>query len=257
MTLCAVQFSTGLGSAELAYHARDVFGASNVVLQTADTLEEHPDNWRFAAEVVADLQPLRWERLTDGRTPMQVGRDRKCIPNNRMTVCSEHLKRRIIRRHLEANYAPADLVVWVGYDWTEPDRWDTAQPRWAPWTVEAPWMTPRLFDKADALATFQQRHGIEPPELYRRGFPHANCGGACVRGGQAQWELLLRTDRPRYLRWEAEEARSRAELGKDVAILRDRTGGTTRPLTLQRYRQRLDDQPGLFDADDWGACGCT
>lgn len=78
----------------------------------------------------------------------------------------------------------------------------------------------------------------------------------CVRGGQAQWELLLRGNRARYLEWEAEEDRTRAELGKDVSILRDRTGGKVVPLPLVTFREWLDAQPGLFDVDNWGACGC-
>lgn len=84
-----------------------------------------------------------------------------------------------------------------------------------------------------------------------------NCGGACVRGGQAAWELLLRVNRPRYLEWEAEEEKSRTHLGKDVSILSDRRGGgPRRPLPLAQFRARLDASPTLFDGDDWGACDC-
>jgi hypothetical protein len=68
--------------------------------------------------------------------------------------------------------------------------------------------------------------------------------------------MLLRTDRDTYLHHEGEEERFRSEVGKDVSILRDRTGGDTAPLTLRRFRQRLDLQPSLFDSDDWGACSC-
>lgn len=80
---------------------------------------------------------------------------------------------------------------------------------------------------------------------------------ACVRGGQAQWRLLLTVNRKLYLEWEAEENITRAALGKDVSILRDRTGGTVKPLPLASFRQRVEQQPAMFDADDWGACGCT
>jgi len=41
-----------------------------------------------------------------------------------------------------------------------------------------------------------------------------------------------------------------------VAILRDRRGGTTRPMTLREFRERIQAQPDLFDADEWGGCGC-
>lgn len=116
-------------------------------------------------------------------------------------------------------------------------------------------MEPPFLWKPDLLELFRKR-GIEPPRLYAQGFAHANCGGACVRGGQAQWELLLRVNRPLYLEWEAEEEKTRQLLGKDVSILRDRTDNTSTPLPLLGFRERLEDQPALFDTDDWGSCGC-
>jgi hypothetical protein len=198
---------------------------------------------------------------------MQVGRDERCVPNNRWAVCSKILKIEQMRTHLEANYDPADVVLHLGLDWTEAHRiegrmvkgkWQPGtRERWLPWTTAYLLTEPPLVEKWALLQASRDR-GIEPPRLYGRGFAHANCGGACVRGGQAQWEVLLRTDRPRYLRWEAEEEATRAMLGKDVSILRDRTGaGPARPVALRQFRERLARSPGLFDADDVGVCGCT
>lgn len=254
MTAHVIQFSTGAGSAEVAWRVVEQHGPANVVLLTADTLVEDADNWRFAGEV-ADRLGCRWVRLSDGRTPMQVGRDERVVPNNRMAVCSKLLKRNLLRDYIEANYDPADTIVYLGFDWTEPERHERSVEHWRPWQIASPLLEPPYVSKPDLLALFRAR-GIEPPRLYGQGFAHANCGGACVRGGQAQWELLLRVNRPRYLEWEAEEEKSRDELGKDVSILRDRTKGSLRPLTLERFRERLESQPGLFDSDDWGACGC-
>jgi hypothetical protein len=145
--------------------------------------------------------------------------------------------------------------VYLGYDWTEMHRVEAAMKHWAPWTVECPLTQPPHRWKLQLLDLFRER-GIEPPRLYGYGFQHANCGGGCVRGGQAQWSLLLTVNRPRYLEWEAEEELSRAELGKDVSILRDRAGGTTTSLSLRSFRERIERQPSMFDEDDWGACGC-
>jgi hypothetical protein len=247
-----VQFSTGLSSAEVAWRLTAEHGKDAVVLMTADTLKEHPDNWRFAREVVARLG-CEWIKLTDGRTPMQVGRDRKCVPSNRMPVCSQILKRELMRRFLDANYDPATDVVYVGYDWSEPRRLATAQPFWAPWTMDA--LLARPPYPPDLQELFRSR-GIEPPALYQYGLAHANCGGFCVRGGQAPWRIMLQVDRRGYLEWEAEEQVSRELLGKDVSILRDRAGGTTTPLSLRSFRERIEQQPSMFDEDDWGACGC-
>jgi len=99
-----------------------------------------------------------------------------------------------------------------------------------------------------------------------------NCGGFCVRAGQAQFELLLREHPERYAYHEAKEEELREYLGKDVSILKDRaTGGnaalmadvkrgqagpTAVPLTLRRFRERIEEQPALFDNLDFGGCGC-
>lgn len=216
-----VQFSTGAGSAEVAWRVVDEHGPQKVLLLTADTMVEDPDNWRFAQEVV-DRLGCEWVRLADGRTPMQVGRDHRVVPNNRMAVCSRVLKRELLRRYLDANFDPTETVVYLGFDWTEPERHEASVEPWKPWRIESPLLSPPWVSKPDLLDLFRAR-GIEPPALYAYGMPHANCGGACVRGGQAQWELLLRVNRARYLEWEQEEDVSRDLLGKDVAILRDRS----------------------------------
>lgn len=258
MTVHLVQFSTGAGSAEVAYRVHDTIAApgDRVILLTADTMAEDADNWRFATECVAQMPRAEWVRLADGRTPMQVGRDERVVPNNRMAVCSRVLKRDLLRAHMEATYDPTDSIVYLGFDWTEEHRMAAARPHWEPWTIAAPLMDPPFMTKAQILAAHRDDRGIEPCLLYLQGFSHANCGGACVRGGQAQWALLLRVNRDRYLEWESEEEATRKLLGKDVTILRDRTGGTLEPLTLRAFRLRLEAQPPLFDADDWGACGC-
>lgn len=254
-----VQFSTGAGSAEVAYRVAAEHGNDDLYLLTADTLVEDEDNWRFAREVVDDLNLPRenWIVLADGRTPMQVGRDHKCVPNNRMAVCSRVLKRELLRAWIDENCDPQDSIIYLGYDWAEPERYDRAVPLWAPYTIACPLIEPPYVGKPELLATFREVRGIEPPRLYAMGFHHANCGGACVRGGQAQWALLLRTRPFTYHVWEGEEELTRQEIGKDVSILRDRTSGTSTPLTLKAFRERIETQPALFDADDWGACGCT
>jgi hypothetical protein len=254
VTTHLVQYSTGVASAEVAWRLVDRHGPKNVVLLTADTRKEHPDNWRFAHQV-ADRLGCAWTILSDGRTPMQVGRDLRVVPNNRMAVCSRVLKRELLRRHIDAVYDPSDVVVHLGYDWTEQHRIDAAAPQWAPYPVASVLAEPPLLMKEQLLDLFRQR-GIAPPAMYALGYQHANCGGGCVRGGQAQWALKLRVDRPGYLQWEAEEQQIRADLGKDVAILRDRSGGGVKPLTLAVFRQQIDRQPTLFEPDDWGACGC-
>ncbi|MFT2014640.1 hypothetical protein ACMA1D_02145 [Streptomyces sp. 796.1] len=131
-----------------------------------------------------------------------------------------------------------------------------------PWHVEAPLAGPPYLDKEDILQQAEGA-GVRRPELYAQGFVHNNCGGRCVRGGQAQWVHLLRTMPERYAEVEQQEEALRARLrerhGGDVAILRDRRRGKTVPLTLTELRRRAErrgEQDGLFDTADWGGCGC-
>lgn len=249
-----VQFSTGLGSAEVLRRVVGEQGPRNVVALSADTLIEDHDNWRFAREVVRWLQ-VPWVVLADGRTPMQVGRDQRVVPNNRMAVCSRILKRDLLRDYINSHFNPDETMIYLGFDWTEPHRYEAAKEPWKPYTISCPMMEPPYVEKW-ALRALWEKFGIKPPSLYDDGFAHANCGGGCVRSGQAQWKLLLDKRPEVYAEWEAEEERSREELGKDVTILRDRRGGVTKPMSLRAFRERLQADQTLFDADDWGACNC-
>lgn len=246
-----VMFSGGLGSWATASRVIQRHGTASVTLLFADTLAEDPDLYRFLKETASQLG-LPITRVVDGRTPWQVFRDSRHIGNTRIAPCSHLLKQAPCRQWMELNTNPAETMIYVGIDWSEIHRLAGVQRKWAPWSVAAPLCEPPYISKhavADELAVV----GIDPPRLYGLGFPHNNCGGACVKAGQAQWRRLLYVDPERYAAEEASENSLREYLDKDVAILRDRSGGTTKPLTLTVLRER---SPELIDRDDWGGCGC-
>jgi hypothetical protein len=145
-------------------------------------------------------------------------------------------------------------MLYIGIDWTEVNRFTRWAARIAPWRGAAPLCERPYVSKDDAFIMLQLE-GIELPELYRLKFPHFNCGGACIKAGQAQWEKLLRVRRQTYLSWEEWEEGMREKVG-DHSILRDRTGGVSKPLTLRNFRLRVEAQ-GDFDRQDWGGCGCA
>lgn len=90
----------------------------------------------------------------------------------------------------------------------------------------------------------------EPPD----DAPRSNCGGGCIKMGQGGFARLLKADPCAFAEWEENEERMREQLG-DVAILRDRRGGTTTPLTLRALRQRIEREEPV-DMFDIGGCGC-
>lgn len=257
-----VQFSTGIGSAEVARRAIEQHGPDQVILLTADTRVEDADNWRFAHEFVNELgRGVRWVVLADGRTPMEVGRDHRAVPSDRMAICSRVLKRELLRAWIDEHCDPVEDVIALGYDWTEPKRLLGALPYWTPFDVICPMMDEPLIEKWTLLDFWRNELGIRPPRLYDEGFAHANCGGACVRSGQAAWALTLSKRPETYALWEGEEEKTMAMLGKKVTILTDRrqkvldaNGGKRLALSLREFRERIEG--GGKDDGDMGACGC-
>jgi hypothetical protein len=104
-----------------------------------------------------------------------------------------------------------------------------------------------------------RERGLEPSESYDEGFAHDNCGGFCIKQGQRGFINLLAKRPGNYRYHEDKEQEFREMVGKDVSILRDRTGGTTKPLTLRVLRERIEaKQFDCINFNEEGApCGCA
>jgi len=248
-------FSGGVGSWGAARRVADEHGSDGLVLLFTDTKIEDPDLYRFLYEAAADVGGSL-EILADGRSPWEVFRDVRFIGNTRIDPCSRILKRDLARAWVNSNCEPETTTIYVGIDWTEDHRLPRMQAAWEPFTVEAPLCNPPLIAKADLLAELEAR-GIERPALYREGFPHNNCGGFCIKAGHAQFALLLEQRPCTFAEHERREAELREYLDKDVAILRDRRNGTTKPMTLREFRRRIEEgRTDQLDMLEWGGCGC-
>jgi hypothetical protein len=250
-----VMFSGGMGSWAAAKRVVERHGAADVTLLFTDTLIEDEDLYRFLDEAAANVgAPL--VRIAEGRDPWQIFFDEKFLGGTRGDPCSKILKRQMCDRWLETNCDPADTIVYTGIDWSEHHRHDRLRDRrrQAGWRYEAPMCEAPYLTKADMLDSLKQE-GIAAPRLYGLGFAHNNCGGFCVKAGVGHFTNLLRTIPERYAYHEAKEAEIRAVVGWRQTILRDRTGGTAKPLSLSDLRERIEAgwQPDLFDI---GGCGC-
>jgi hypothetical protein len=254
-----VMFSGGVGSWATAERVKAQHGTDGLTLLFADTLMEDEDTYRFL-HAAADQIGGQFVRLADGRDIWQVFRDVKFLGNTRIDPCSRVLKRELMRKWVDKNCDPETTTIYLGIDWSEQHRAGRYERYWHPYRVECPLTKPPYMTKAQML---EQAHdaGLPSQRLYELGFHHANCGGGCVKAGQAQFELLLRTLPDRFAWWEDNERQIRADLGKDITILRDRRILNGRelvtPITLEAFRVRLQAQPELFDSDEWGACDCT
>lgn len=248
--MIVVMFSGGITSFEVLRRVQ----ASGAPFRAlfADTLMEDEDLYRFTADVERVLG-VTIERVADGRTPWEVFRKRRFIAKHGTTICSQTLKRKVCVDWMRAN--EPDGVVALGLDWSEPKRIEVNRAIWDKAGFET------VFPLAEAPYKFKAESmeaahalGIKPPRLYALGFEHNNCGGGCVLGGQAQWAHLLWTMPDRYAQHEEQEELTRKHIGKNVAILRDRRGGKTVPMTLRQLRERI--QSGGLPMDDAWSCSC-
>lgn len=247
-----MMFSFGITSWYAARRFIDL-GHEIDVLLFADTKIEDEDNYRFLNESANNLN-VELVIIADGRTPFQTFMDSRFLGNSRVDICSRILKRDLIRKWLEDNCKPSETNCIYGLTWEEQHRIDTVRERWKPWNCVFPLgMAPFLF-KNDIL-NIAKSIGLKPPRLYDYGFPHANCGGFCVKAGQSQFKRLFDVFPERYLKAEKEEEDFREFIQKDVSILKESRNGESKPLTLKTLRERIESnkQVSLFD---WGGCGC-
>jgi 3'-phosphoadenosine 5'-phosphosulfate sulfotransferase (PAPS reductase)/FAD synthetase len=249
-------FSGGIGSWAAAKRVAERHGTDDLTLLFTDTLIEDADTYRFLVEAAANVgAPL--VRIADGRTPWEVFRDVRFLGNARVDPCSKILKRDLADAWLDEQCDPASTVVYVGIDWTEAHRFERLASRREErggWRYEAPLCEPPLLTK-DMLHEWAAREGLEMQRLYKMGMPHANCGGGCIKMGQGGFARLYHALPERFKEWEDGEQAMREHLARDIAILRDRTGGTVTPLTLRELRERLE-SGGNCDMFDIGGCGC-
>lgn len=249
-----VMFSGGVASWCAARRVADAHGTENLTLLFADTKQEDEDLYRFLGDVEKDIG-IPITKIAEGRNPWQVFNDERFLGNSRVDLCSRILKREILDAWRDENLNPERDSIYVGYDWTEQHRIDKLLTYVSPWVYKFPLADPPLMDKAAQLKACRDR-GIRIPRLYDLGFQHNNCGGFCVKGGQASFRLLLKTMPERYAYHEEQEQALREKLGKNVSILKHRSGPLKdQPWTLREFREHVEAE-GKVDLFDWGACSC-
>lgn len=222
-------FSGGIGSWATAKRVAEQHGTDDLVLLFADVkgdsdnphVGEDEDTYRFIVDAHKNIGG-ELIFVEDGRNIWEVFKDDRFLGNSRLANCSKYLKQIPCRKWLDANCDPEDTTVYVGIDWTESHRLPAIEKAYLPYKACAPLTEPPYVDKQQMIQDAESQ-GLRAPRLYRKGYPHNNCGGFCVRAGQAQMRLLLQENPQRYRFHERMEQELRDYLGKDVAVLKDRT----------------------------------
>ncbi len=272
-----VSVSSGASSAVAAERTMQRYGKDNVDLVFADTQREHPDNYRF----LADLEK-RWGktiiRLADGRQPENVWDDRQIIPNDQIAPCTFELKLKLIIEYVKGLRAQGYTVVMcIGYslkdtrDNNGTKKFREQFPKWMQerypgrmlatavnWSqnqlayVEFPAMWKPI--DLDVLETVKS-WGIALPKMYEMGFTSANCNGDCPKGGVKHWRRVL-THFPTVYAEREEWEREKRKDPRFAAhtILTKEIRGETVNVTLEELRKETEGrnphQMRLLDLQD-------
>jgi 3'-phosphoadenosine 5'-phosphosulfate sulfotransferase (PAPS reductase)/FAD synthetase len=250
-----VMYSGGICSWATAKRVKERHPNAEIILLFADTKIEDEDLYRFlhqsAKNIGAELIIIE-----DGRTVWQVFEDVRLIGSSFADPCSLHLKRELLTRWVKANCPGA--VQHFGLDWTELHRLERLRKAKEGQRVEA-YMTDSPLMTKKQMIQWLESEGIRPPRLYGLGFHHNNCGGFCIKSGQAQFALLLRKFPDRYLQHEENELRvgdlilaKNPNAKKRQTILKIKG----KNVTLREFREMIEAQM-TFDQYDWGGCGCA
>lgn len=243
-------------------------GKENVVPVFADTLIETQDLYDFNCRVEDHFQ-IEIVRICVGLTPWQLFRKEGLIGNDRLPICSTKLKREPLNAWMQLNYEMSDnqdnfifehATASLGFDWTEMHRVSDFQAQWPDWRLSAPMTEAPYWDKCRIIEE-TVKLGFKRSLLYELGFPHDNCGGACVKAGISHFVQLYHRLPAVFRNWRDEELLTQTTFKErgienwEFTILKDRRGGVTRPLSLSALEQRILAGEEL-DKYDWGGCGC-
>lgn len=251
-----VSYSGGLNSFAVAGRVVAKYGKENVLCVFTDTKSEDEDLYRFITETIVHLG-CEYKVLADGRDLWGVFNDMNFMSNSRVDNCSQILKRSLFKRWLKKAYKPSECIIYMGFDWNEEHRLPKVQKRYKPYVIEAPLMDKPLIDKHDIMARLKEI-GIKHPRLYDLGFAHNNCGGFCVKTGQAQFRLLYKSLPERYAYHEKEQEKLFDRIGQH-GFIRVTEKGVLRYLSLKEFREQFlekEDCDSRVDLFDFGGCDC-
>ena len=224
----------------------------DIILLFTDTKIEDEDLYKFLDETTKRLGiPLT--NYSDGRDIWQVFRDSRFLGNSRADPCSEDLKRKMSRKFIQQFY-PKNCIIYLGFDWSEINRYEKAKKAWLPYRIECPLIDKPYLGKED-MKLILANEGIPLPKLYRLGFAHNNCGGGCVKAGIGHFVHLLDALPNVFNDWEKHEQGMRDYLNQDVSILSRIKNGVPYNLTLKQLRE---ERMGLTEDElcDIGGCNC-
>lgn len=253
-----VMLSGGVSSWAAGKLVAKEHGTENLVLLMTDTKQEDEETYAFARDAAENIG-VELTLIAEGRDIWQVFKDEKYMGNSRVDPCSRTLKREMSDTWIAERYTPENCTVYVGIDFTEAHRYERMAKRKLPWVYKAPLIDDPMT-KAEVLR-WAEKEGLTLPPLYAAGFPHSNCGGFCIKAGQAHYRRLWKEFPQRYLEYERKEQEVYDHIGKRNPFLRVTQNKKLYYITLREFREQFlepEDRGASCQVDlfDFGGCGC-
>lgn len=245
-----VFYSGGISSFVAAKLAIEKYGTEKTELVFTDTKTEDEDLYRFLKES-ADALSAKLKVLADGRDVWQVFSDVRFVGNSKVDPCSQYLKRKVAKKYVNETCDESALLVF-GIDEFETHRIPAIEKNYLPRRCWFP-LTETIIGYSQRFEILR-RLNIRPPRLYELGFSHNNCGGFCVKAGQAHFANLYRTMPERY-NYHAQKELAAIKSGiNHKGIIRVTNNNQKRYMTLEEFKEHIESS--LFDAHDVRGCGC-
>lgn len=250
-----VSFSGGIGSWMAAKRVAEKFGTDSLCLVFCDTLAEDPDLYRFLEEAALDIGG-QLIKLQDGRDIYDVFTEKQYIGTALTAPCSGELKIKPFYNWIDNNFQPHDVTIYLGIDFTEAHRLESAQRNKPKYKIEAPLCEAPYMLKIEMFNELK-KSGIELPNLYKLGFSHNNCSGACVKAGSGQFKKLFNDLPDVYRRFELKQEKLIKEVPSVHPFISVTKNKKKVNLTMKQFReQHLQTIPDAVDDFDIGGCGC-
>lgn len=183
----AVWFSCGAASAVALKLTVDKYGSENVRAVNNPVKEEHPDNLRFL-EDVSDWVGIKIEQVKNKNFPnasvVEVFDKKKGMSFPMGAPCTVELKKRARQQWEKENHVDYHVL---GFTYDEIRRHERFI------VSERSNVLPILIDakmtKDDCFRMITKAK-IELPEIYKKGFPNANCIGCVKATSPTYWNLV-------------------------------------------------------------------
>lgn len=198
-----VWFSSGAASAVAAKLTIEKYGKDSVRVVNIPIKEEHEDNYRFALDVEKWLGvPIEFvvNKKYPNSSCVTVWNDRRYMSGVKGAPCTKVLKKDVRYDWTEINKPDFHVLGFTSEELIRYNRFIVTEiPNVLPILIEANITKRNCFE-------IIQKAGIELPEIYKMGYPNANCIG-CVKATSPTYWNHVRNLHPMAFKKRAEQSR--------------------------------------------------